>query len=62
MGHQAIASQTRFHRFEKGLGHAANVATTAAGLIGTAKTLWGAGRAIAGVAGPVMAALAPVGV
>ena len=62
MGHHPIANQTRFHRFEKGLGHAASIATTTAGLIGTARTLWGAGRAIAGAAAPVMAALAPVGI
>ena len=61
MGHQPIASATRFQRMEKGLGHAVNVATTAAGLVGTVKTLWSAGSAVARVAGPVMAALAPVG-
>ena len=61
MGHQPIASATRFQRMEKGLGHAVNMATTAAGLVGTAKTLWTAGSAVVRVAGPVMAALAPVG-
>ena len=62
MGHQPIASQTPFQRLEKGLGHAVNMATGLAGLVGTAKTLYGAGRAIAGVAGPAMLALAPVGI
>ena len=62
MGHQAIASQTPFQRMEKGLGHAVNMATGLAGILGTAKTLYGAGRAIASVAGPAMLALAPVGI
>ena len=62
MGHQPIASATRYQRLEKGSGHAANMATTAAGLVGTAKTLWHAGSAIARFAGPAMLALAPVGV
>ena len=61
MGHQPIATQTNFQRLEKGMGHAVNIATAAAGLVGTAKTLWGAGSAIARVAGPAMLALAPVG-
>ena len=61
MGHQPIASQTNFQRMEKGVGHAINAATTAAGLIGTVKTLWHAGSAAARVIGPAMAALAPVG-
>ena len=61
MGHQPIASATRFQRMEKGLGHAVNAATTAAGLVGTVKTLWHAGSAAARVAGPLMAAFAPVG-
>ena len=47
---------------EKGLGHAVNMATGLAGILGTAKTLYGAGRAIASVAGPAMLALAPVGI
>ena len=62
MGHQPIASQTKMQRLEKGMGHAASLATSAAGLVGTAKTLWGAGSALARVAGPAMMALAPVGV
>ena len=62
MGHQPIASATRFQRMEKGMGHAVNVATTAAGLVGTAKTLWSAGSAFARFAGPAMMALAPVGI
>ena len=62
MGHQPIASATRFQRIEKGMGHAVNMATTAAGLVGTAKTLWHAGSAAARVVGPMMAALAPVGI
>ena len=62
MGHQPIASATRYQRMEKGLGHAVNMATAAAGLVGTAKTLWHAGSTIARVAGPAMMALAPVGV
>ena len=61
MGHQAVATQTRLHRFEKGLGHAANIAHGTAAIIGTARTLYGAGRALAGVVGPAMAALAPIG-
>ena len=62
VGHQPIASATRFQRIEKGMGHAVNMATTAAGLVGTAKTLWHAGSAAARIAGPMMAALAPVGI
>ena len=62
MGHQAIASQTKLQRLEKGLGHAVSVATSAAGLIGTVRTLVGAGRAVAGVAAPIMGALAPFGI
>ena len=45
------------HRIGKGVGGAVNIATTAAGLVGTAKTLLGAGQAIARVAGPAMALL-----
>ena len=57
MGHQPIAPQTRMQRVEKGFGHAVNIATSAAGLVGTAKTLWHAGSAIARVAGPIVGAL-----
>ena len=57
MGHQPIASQTRMQRIEKGVGGAVNIATNAAGLVGTARTLWHAGSAFARVAGPMVGAL-----